>query len=98
MNDTFEIRSIGSLESSAANLAKYNQSLINDTNSLEYILNAVQTNWQNEAGADLQSYIKELRECINILNNSISPTLKEFSSTMTTLASSAKANQSKTIS
>ena len=96
-SETFNINSIDQLEESAAYLAKFHQELSNDTESLDYILDQIQANWQSEIVGDLQSIIEELNDCISKLNSAILPTIKEFSSTMNILAVNARANASKTI-
>ena len=41
MQDTYEIKDVNALEESAGNLATYSQNLVNNTNSLSYILETV---------------------------------------------------------
>lgn len=93
----YSITDVNNLEESSSNLSSYAQTLQNDTESLAYILKMVKENWQNEAGADLASYIYELQSCINSLSNTIVPTLNKFSKTMNILAQETRINQNNTM-
>lgn len=91
---TYEIRNVDELENSAANLATYNQKITNNASSIKWVLGQIQENWENEAAADLASIIEGLTECINNLNNTISPTIAKYVTTMNTLVAETRRNQS----
>lgn len=94
---TFEINNLGALIESANNLTRYNQEISSYINSLNYVINAVQNNWQNEAGADIQSILVELRNCIAKLENNIQPTMNKFVQTINTIAAETEATQGQSI-
>lgn len=94
---TYDIRNIDELESSTATLASTNQKVSNDIASLAFILNEIRTNWQNEAGADLASIIKELEDCINKVQTAINPTVGKYVTTMNNLVAESRSTQSRTM-
>lgn len=94
---TYDIKSIDNLESSAATLASTNQKVSTDVVSLTYILNQIKANWQNEAGADLASIIKELEDCINRIQSAINPTVGKYVDTMNNLVAESRSTQSRTM-
>lgn len=93
---TYEIRDIGGLETSTQELANSNQKVSADVTSLEYIINQIKENWQNDAGTDLASIINELESCISKLKNAINPTVSKYVDTMNTLVAESKSIQQKT--
>lgn len=97
MQDTYEIKDVNALEESAGNLATYSQNLVNNTNSLSYILETVNGLWQNENGQDKASYVSTLNECIKEIKETIIPTLNRYVETMNTLAASTRTTQSNTV-
>ena len=96
MEGNYQINNPVELENCASNLATYNQRLANNVESLQYILKTVQENWQNDSGADLQSYINGLSTCISRLSNTIIPVIDKYVNTMNTLAVSTQQTQQKT--
>ncbi len=96
MEGNYQINNAIELENSASNLATYNQKLANNVQSLQYILKTVQENWQNDSGADLQSYINGLNTCISRLSNTIIPVIDKYVNTMNTLAISTQQTQQRT--
>lgn len=97
MQDTYEIKDVNALEESAGNLATYSQNLVNNTNSLSYILETVNNLWQNENGQDKASYVSTLNDCIKEIKETIIPTLNRYVETMNTLAASTRTTQSNTV-
>ena len=96
MEGNYQINNAIELENSASNLDTYNQKLANNVQSLQYILKTVQENWQNDSGADLQSYITGLNTCISRLSNTIIPVIDKYVNTMNTLAVSTQQTQQRT--
>ncbi|MCI8446069.1 MAG: hypothetical protein HFH31_01090 [Bacilli bacterium] len=94
---TYNIQNVDSLESSAQNLATSNSKVSNDADSLQYVLDQIKTNWQNEAAQDLASVISELSTCISNLKNAINPTLTKYVQTMNTLVAETRTTQGKSI-
>lgn len=94
---TYDITSVDQLETSTADLATINQNVSTNVTSLASVLNDIKTNWQNEAGADLASIIKELEDCINKLQTAINPTVGKYVETMNTLVANSRSTQSRTI-
>lgn len=94
---TYSIRSIDELENSANALASSNQKITNDATSLNYILEQIKSNWQNEAGTDLASIITELEKCIKSISEAINPTVGEYVKTMNMLVAESRSTQSKTL-
>lgn len=94
---TYEIRDINQLETSTQELANSNQKVSADVASLEYIINEIKQNWQNEAGTDIASILKELESCIGKLRNAINPTVGKYVDTMNTLVAESRATQNKSM-
>ena len=71
--------------------------LENSVSSLEYVMKAVQANWENENGQDLQSTIQNLNDAIAVLENEIQPLLKNYVETLYNIANETKSHQSASI-
>ena len=94
---TYDIRDVNALESTVSDLATTCQSVVKNGESLQYILNQITTNWQNDEGQDIQSIVAELQGCIANLNNAIAPTVSKYISTMNTLVAESRATLNRTI-
>lgn len=94
---TYDIRSVDQLETSTASLATINQKVSNDIASLNYILNEIKSNWQNEEGADITSAVAELEKCISKVQSAINPTVGRYVDTMNSLVANSRSTQSKTM-
>lgn len=80
------------LSTSTGNLAKFNQILNNDVNSIKYISNQIESNWTNDtAGSDIFTSLNKIRNCEDKIENVVFPILKQYVETMNTLASSVNA-------
>ncbi len=93
-SDVNLLANLGTFDKHVANLASINQRLVNNASSIEWILGQIKQNWENEAGTDLKSIIEGLEKCINTLNNTISPTITKYVSTMNVLSEDTKRNES----
>ena len=94
---TYEIRDINQLESSTQELANSNQKVSADVTSLEYILNQIKENWQNDAGTDIMSIVTELESCISKLKVAINPTVSKYVDTMNSLVAESRATQNQSM-
>lgn len=93
----YEISNLDQLENSAANLAKNDQQIANCTRSLEYIIKAVQQNWENESGEDIQSILLNLNNNISTLRDEIEPIIRKYIETLNQIVAETRLNQSKNI-
>ena len=93
----YRIESIDRLENSAGNLASYNQQLTNDADSLKYIMNSIESNWENSEGQDIQSIMKNISDAIAVLSESIQPVIATYIENLNTIVAETKVNQSRTI-
>ncbi len=94
---TYEIKDLSLLESDTADLSSANGKIQGNASSLQYIINQIRANWQNEAGQDLASILQELEECSNTLTNAIVPTVEKYVNTMNTLAAESRRTQGNTL-
>ena len=92
-SNNYNINSVTDLENSAGALASYNQAITNNVSSLEYVMKAVQANWENENGQDLQSTIQNLNDAIAVLENEIQPLLKNYVENLYNIANETKSHQ-----
>lgn len=89
----YDIANIEALQNSTSNLANYNQQLTNDIESLRYIIKAIRQNWQNEAGADLESITNNLDNGIKTLADGIQPIIRKYVETLNQIIAETNANQ-----
>lgn len=94
---TYDIRNVNLLENTVSDLATTSQNVVKNAESLQYVLNEIKTNWQNEEGQDIQSIIAELEGCITTLKSAIAPTISKYVGTMNTLVADSRATQNRTI-
>lgn len=80
------------LSTSTGNLAKFNQILSNDVNSIKYISKQIENNWTNDtAGSDIFTSLNKIRNCEDKIENVVFPILNQYVETMNALASSVNA-------
>lgn len=94
---TYDIANIDALENSASNLANYNQQLTNDIKSLRYVIKAVNENWQNEAGNDIQSIMANLNTGMQTLCDNIQPVIGKYVETLNQMVAETKINQGRSL-
>lgn len=94
---SYNIANLDALQNSSANLASYNQQLTNDIRSLQYIINAVRENWQNEAGNDIGSIMHNLNEGMKLLSDNIQPVIGKYVETLNQIVVETKINQGRSL-
>lgn len=95
MDGNYDILSLERLEESAAALAKYNQSLANDGQSLDYAMKTILENWQNDdGGEDIESISESLAEILKTMTNEVQPTITKYVNIINTIVAETKRNQS----
>ncbi len=93
----FVINDLNGLESSANELARYQQSLGNDSASLANAIQVVRANWENEEGADLESILRTLSETTRAIDEELVPTIGKYVSTLNEIVLSTRNNQNTTL-
>ena len=94
MNGNYDIASLERLEESASALARYNQSLTNDGQSLDYIMKTISENWENEEGQDIESIMEKLKETLKTIRSDLQPTIANYVTIINTIVADTKKNQS----
>lgn len=94
-NSNYIIKSLPELEKSAAELANYNQKLTNNISSLKYIINQIQTNWENSDGRDIESIMKNLNTLMNTMSENIQPVIAKYVETLNNMVAETKIIQSR---
>lgn len=94
----YKIENLENLETSSANLAKYNQQITDNVNSLNYILKSIRENWENEAGEDIQSILLNLNDNISTLKNEIQPIIAKYVDTINQIVTETRINQNRDLS
>lgn len=94
---TYDIANVPALENSSANLANYNQQLTNNIKSLEYVMNSINQNWQNESGNDINSIMNNLNNGINTLSENIQPVIGKYVETLNQIVVETKVNQNRSL-
>lgn len=97
MSSDFEIRNLEELDTSAANLAQYNQQLYSCANSLEHIISKINANWENDKGTDCQSAVDALTKIVSRINDEIGPILKKYIDTLNVIVTETQLTQSKSL-
>lgn len=95
-SSTYEISSIDGLENSAGTLANYNQQISNNIASLKYVMNAVQENWENSDGQDINSIMTNLNDAIKSLSEEIQPVIATYVKSLNQIVTETRATQSRT--
>jgi protein-arginine kinase activator protein McsA len=90
----YKIENLTVIENCAARLARYNQTLANDANSIDYVIKLVNQNWQNEQGEDLASILNNLTKCVSTIENELNPTLAKYVETLNKIVLETRSNQS----
>lgn len=93
----YDIASLSGLENSAARLAKYNQEISNNASSLQYVVNAIRENWENEQGKDIESVMTNLNDAIKTLSEEIQPVITTYVESLNRIVTETRANQSKSL-
>jgi len=96
--DTYSIKNLKSLEDSATKLANNSTDLQQNANSIQWILDQINANWENPEGLDIATINRELPACINELNNVIIPIIKDYSETLFTLIAANNEIQKREVS
>lgn len=94
---TYSIQNVDNLENSAQELENSNSKVINDAESLQYILNQILSNWENEEGLDRKGIEEEFVGCINNLKEAITPTITKYVKTMNTLVGETRTIQKRSV-
>jgi len=94
---SYELSNLDQLESSAANLARYEQQIANNVKSLGFIINSVKQNWENEAGEDIQSILLNLNANISTLGDEIQPVIRKYVEAINQIVTETRLNQSRNI-
>ena len=64
-------------------LSLSNKTLKENSNSIKYIYDEIQSNWQvNSESSDIASTLKEVDKCLTDINSVITPVLDEFKNTL----------------
>ena len=73
--------------------------LKNNSNSIEYIFNAIKNNWEvtDESNTDIASSLIEIHKCLVDMNDIITPILEEYKNTLETLILAHQATGEKTV-
>lgn len=93
----YEIESLERLEESGANLARYNQLLTDDAQTVKYVMNAISQNWQNEKGQDLQSVMENIKDVLDTIEREIQPVITTYVGIVNDYVARTKVNQNQTI-
>ncbi len=86
------------LSTSTGNLAKFNQTLSNDINSIKYISKQIESMMTNDTvgESDIFTSLSKIRSCEDKIENVVFPILTQYVETMNTLASSVNTIASNT--
>lgn len=93
----YNIQNLDNLEDKASDLATKRQKLAENVNRLNAIVKSIRTNWQNDAGADLNAILAELEKNITLIREAIDPAIGRYVKAMNTLVAASKSAQSKTM-
>lgn len=95
--ETYNIKDVNLLETSSEAISSGSKKIAATVDSLETLSNSVKSNWENDLGADVKSYLNKLQECVKLLEEVLMPTLEEYAVVLSELAEATKEAQSKTV-
>lgn len=95
--ETYNIKDVNLLETSSEAISSGSKKIAATVDSLETLSNSVKSNWENDLGADVQSYLNNLQKCVELLEEVLMPTLEEYAAVLSELAEATKEAQSKTV-
>lgn len=97
VGDTYAIRNVDKLETDSQNIISNKANIENIIANLRSLSNSVKSNWENSLGADVESYLKNMEECIVTLENTLLPSVTKYSETLIKLHKATKLLQSNTV-
>lgn len=93
----YNIQNVDWLEQDASDLATQKQKVYECVEQIKLLINDIKSNWENEAGADLQSIITELEKFDHILLSAINPVVSKYVETMNILVAESRSNQNRSL-